>query len=74
MSPEEIARMELEMESLERDFKAMEGIYGENMLKLTLAKGYLRNLLSNTKVKRYLRTNHSQVFEEFETLVAAEAL
>lgn len=74
MSPEEIARMELEMESLERDFKATEGIYGENMLKLTLAKGYLRNLLSNTKVKRYLRTNHCQVFEEFETLVAAEAL
>jgi ParB-like chromosome segregation protein Spo0J len=50
ISPEEIARMEQEMESLERDLKGVEETYGENMLVLTVARGYIKKLLENPKV------------------------
>ena len=44
MTPEEIARMEQEMQSLQRDFKAVETSFGETVLNLTLAKAYLGRL------------------------------
>jgi hypothetical protein len=47
--PEEIAKMEEEMQSLERDLKTVEETYGENMLQLTLAKGYIKALWENRK-------------------------
>lgn len=74
LSPEEIARMEHEMESLERDFKAVEESYGENVLHLTLARGYVKKLLENAKVVRFLSSKHPDIFSEFETLAAAESL
>lgn len=49
MSAEEIARLEGEMESLERDVKAVEETYGENMLNLTLARGYFKKLLKTRR-------------------------
>lgn len=74
MTAEEIAKLEQEMESLERDLKSIEENYGENMLNLTLARGYIKRLLENAKVIRYLNANHSEILMEFEALVAAEAL
>jgi len=74
MSPEDIPRMEQEMESLEHDLKAVEETYGENMLNLTLARGYIKKLLDNAKVVRFLNTNHSDILSEFESITAAESL
>jgi ParB/RepB/Spo0J family partition protein len=74
LSPEEIGRMEEEMESLERDVKAVEESYGENMLNLTCARGYIKKLLDNAKVVRFLTANHSDIFAEFEKIAAAETL
>jgi hypothetical protein len=73
-SPENIARMEQEMEMLERDFKAVEKGYGENVLNLTLARGYIRKLLNNVTVARFLNISHADIYEEFEKIVAAETL
>jgi hypothetical protein len=42
LSVEEVARMEREMESLERAFKAVETNYKENMMTLTVVRGYIR--------------------------------
>lgn len=72
MSAEEIARMEEEMEGLERDLKGAEESYGENMLSLTLFRGYVKKLLDNAKVVRFLNTNYAEILGEFEALVAAE--
>ena len=44
-SPETIARLEEEMAMLEREFKAVEAGYGQNVLHLTLAGAYIRKLL-----------------------------
>ena len=74
LSAEEIGKMEQEMESLERDLKSVEESYGENMLNLTCARGYVKKLLDNVKVVRFLNTNYSDILPEFEALVAAESL
>lgn len=57
---EEIAKLEHEMESLERDFKAVEQSYGENMLQFTLIRGYVKKLLENGKVVRFLSSLKTQ--------------
>ena len=74
MSREDIAKMEQEMESLERDLKAVEQSYGENMLNLTCARGYIKKLIDNAKVVRFLNANHPDIFAEFESLAAAESV
>jgi hypothetical protein len=74
LSPEEVARMEREMESLGRDFKAVESSYTENMMNLTLARTYIKNLLKNAKVVRFLSTNYSEILAAFEDIVTAESV
>jgi hypothetical protein len=74
MSAEEIARLEQEMETLHRDFKSIEASYGENMLNLTVARGYVRKLFENSKVTKFLKSRHKDLFEEFEILAVTEIL
>lgn len=74
LTAEQIGKLEQEMESLEREFKDVEESYGENMLNLTCARGYIKKLLDNAKVVRFLNTNYSDIFSEFETIAAAEML
>lgn len=74
LAPEEIARMEHEMEKLEQDLKAVEESYGENMLNLTLARGYIKKLLENAKVVRFLNSMHADILSEFEAIAAAETV
>jgi ParB-like chromosome segregation protein Spo0J len=73
-SPENIARMEQEMATLERDFKAVEAGYGQNVLNLTLASAYIRKLIANVNVTGMLKTSHNDIFAEFEKIAAVEAL
>jgi hypothetical protein len=74
VSREELARMEMEMETLERDYKVAEDKYSENMLNLTVLLGYVRNLLGNAKIVRFLGTRHAEMLSEFERMVAAEGV
>ena len=74
MTAEEVARMEREMESQEQDFKAIEANYTENMMSLTLARGYIKRLLGNNHVLRHLRDHHNDLLTEFEAMAAAETV
>lgn len=74
MSAEEIAKMEYEMETLEHDFKAVEESYGQNVLHLTLARGYVKKLLENARIVRFLSGRHTEIFSEFEALAATDSL
>ncbi len=74
MTAEDVDKLEREMESLERDFKAIEETYGENILNLTVIRGYVKKLVDNPKVVRFLDTNYSDVLTEFETLATSETL
>jgi hypothetical protein len=70
LSVEDVARMEREMESLERAFKAVETNYKENMMTLTVARGYIRKLLDNAQVVRFLKANYPDICLELGTLAA----
>jgi len=74
MTPEQIARMEREMEDLQRDFKAIEASYGESILNLVIASGYLSKLIKNTRSRRYLEQHHPELLAEFKAIVAAASL
>ena len=69
-----IARMEREMENLERDFKLLEESYGSNVLKLVQAKGYIAKLLENEKVFRYISRNYMEIISEFQIIVEKMSL
>ena len=69
-----IARMEREMENLERDFKLLEESYGSNVLKLVQAKGYIAKLLENEKVFRYISRNYMEIISEFQIIVETMSL
>jgi ParB-like chromosome segregation protein Spo0J len=73
LSAEEIARMEREMESLERDFRIFQDQFGQNTLHLGAAQRYLRRLLDNTKVKRFLQQRHPEILEELNDIAALES-
>ncbi len=74
LSPEDIARLEHEMESLEHDLKAVEESYGDNVLNLTCARGYVKKLLENAKVVRFLHGSYRDIFIQFEAIAATETL
>jgi hypothetical protein len=73
MSREDIARMEREMESLQRDYKLVEESYGTTMLNLVVAKGYVGKLLANAEVDRYLSQNHPELLGEIQGIIDAIA-
>ena len=69
VSQEQIAKMEREMSNLQVQYKSVEQTYGQDVLHLVLAKGYLAKLLENKSVSRYLLQREPEVYAEFETIV-----
>ena len=74
ISPEQMARMEREMETLQRDFKAVESSYGDDMLDLVVATGYLSKLVANPEIARYLESRHPEYIGEFRVIISAASL
>jgi RepB plasmid partitioning protein/ParB-like nuclease domain len=72
MSAEDEARLQQEMETLVRDVKAVEKTYGENMLTFTVTRSYIKKLLGNAKVVRFLSSNYLDIFSEFESIATIE--
>jgi hypothetical protein len=52
----------------------VEQTYGQDVLNLVLAKGYLAKLLENKSVARYLRQKQPDVLTEFEAIVQTASL
>lgn len=44
------------------------------MLNLTVARGYVKKLLENAKVVRFLNANHAEILTEFEETTKAETV
>lgn len=74
LSPEEIARMQREMEALQRDLQAREDTYGTNFLNLVIVRGYLAKLLDNARVVRFLSSNHPDMLNAFQQIVDSTSL
>jgi hypothetical protein len=72
--PEDMKRMEKEMETLERDFKMIEETYGRNVLNLVLARGYLSKILDNARVVKFLSSRYGEILTELQKIVESLAL
>ena len=74
LKPEDLSRMERDMQGLEKDFKLLEDSYAHNVLKLVLARGYLKKILENARVMRFLSLNYQEIFGELQKIVEASSL
>ncbi len=74
LDAEQMARMESEMASLQREYRLIEENYGTDVLNLTLAKGYLGSLLGNARVVRYLAQHHPEMLSEFQKITEITSL
>ena len=54
--------------------RAQQDRFGENSLRLNTAQRYVKRLLENGKVKRFLATHYRELLDEFEELVALETI
>jgi ParB-like chromosome segregation protein Spo0J len=74
LTPEQMARMEREMEGLQREFKAVEASYGDSVLNLVVASGYLTKMIGNKQLSGYLERHYPEILMEFQAIVAASSL
>ena len=68
LRPDDIARIEREMQVLEGDFRSIEESHGKNVLNLVLVVGYVRRLLESAAVVKFLSRNYPDIYAEFEKL------
>jgi len=74
ISDEEVTRMEKEMETLERDYRLHQDAFGENSLHLNAVQRYVKRLLENAKVKKFMANRYPELLEEIEELAALDSL
>jgi hypothetical protein len=58
----------------QREFKAVSASYGDTVLNLVVAAGYLSSLIGNPRVSGYLERRHPEILSEFKAIVAATSL
>ncbi|UMR31985.1 ParB N-terminal domain-containing protein [Massilia sp. MB5] len=74
VSADQMAKMEREMGNLQEQFKLAEQSYGQDVLNLVLARGYLTKLTTNDSIRRHLTKHHPDVLNEFDAIVSMAAL
>jgi len=74
VSPEQMAKMEREMSNLQGQYKLVKQNYGQDVLNLVLAKGYLAKLLENESARQYIAQRHPDLMAEFESIIATISL
>jgi RepB plasmid partitioning protein/ParB/Sulfiredoxin domain len=68
MTAEAISRMERELSRLQEAISSIQDSYGQDHLHLTVVKGYLRKLITNDRVARYLEQYQPDLFSEFQKI------
>ena len=71
---DDIARIEREMQTIEKDFKLIEDSHGKNVLNLVLVVSFIRRLIENVAVVKFLSRQYPDIFTEFEKLAEATNL
>lgn len=74
LSTEQMARLEREMAALNDDYKELEVSYGDDMLVLVVASGFLERLMSKPEIERFLEIRHPEFSENFRAIVQATSL
>jgi hypothetical protein len=74
INADQMAKMEREMGNLQEQFKLAEQSYGQDVLNLVLARGYLGKLMANDSILRHMTKYHPDVLNEFDAIVSMAAL
>ena len=74
VTAEQMVKMEREMGNLQGQLKVVEKSYGQDVLLLVLARGYLGKLIDNRAVFRFLKQRQPDVLAEFENIIQTVAL
>ncbi|MGZ3399264.1 MAG: plasmid partitioning protein RepB C-terminal domain-containing protein [Caulobacteraceae bacterium] len=74
LTTEQMARLEREMAAVSHDYKELEASYGDDMLVLVIAAGFLERLLSKPEIERFLALRHPELLENFKAIVSATSL
>lgn len=74
LSIDDIARIENEMTNLATEFKLIEETHGQNALKLVVVVEYMRKLLENNRVVKFLTQRYPEIQAEFRKIVDAKSL
>ena len=74
VTTEQMAMMEREMGNLHGHFKTIEQTYGQDVLNLVVATGYIKRLVENTAIVKYLRQNQPDLLTEFRKITEAASL
>ncbi|ARS57768.1 chromosome partitioning protein ParB [Ralstonia solanacearum FJAT-91] len=68
VTQEQMAKMEREMSNLQEQYRLVEQTYGQDVLNLVLAKGYLVKLLECEPVLAYLCQHQPELVSEFQSI------
>jgi ParB/RepB/Spo0J family partition protein len=71
---EDLERMQGEMDSLTKEYKMCEQEFAANMMHLTLFRAFLKKVLSNPKVDRFLNNRHRDLHRELSEIAASEVV
>lgn len=74
LKPEDLAKMRKEMDSLQKDIKEIQVAYETTVLDLTFALGYLKRILNNGRVVRFLSSSHKEILDEFTRIIESSPL
>jgi hypothetical protein len=74
VSADQMVKMEREMGNLQEQFRLAEQSYGQDVLNLVLARGYLAKLMANDAILRNLTKHHPDVLNEFDAIVSMAVL
>lgn len=74
ITQEQMLRMEKEMASVQSQYKTIEQSYGQDMLNLVLARGYLVKLLENKSISKQLKQRQPEFMEQFQSIIETTSL
>jgi hypothetical protein len=74
LTPEQMSRMQNEMESVQVDFKAIEKTFGDTVLQLVFATGYVGSLIRNSEIEHYMEDKYPEILTQFRSIVQATSL
>lgn len=74
LSPEQIDRLQRELDAGSHDYHELEASFGDDTLVLVIAAGFLERLLSRPAIDGYLAEVHPEMLQNFRSIVAAASL
>jgi len=73
VTEEQLALMQRESASLDREFRLIEDSYAADHLDLVLVRGYLTRMVGNPRIAKYLHKHHPEIASEFIQIAERQA-